>query len=104
MEGARRRRRVGAAQGDGLSKHLDAQSEYLFRGYSNSIRGRAGRYDVVDLANAASGVRFFFDGGKYTLARGSQEFRASLNTFIGDILSKVEGKDRNLELILDVDW
>jgi hypothetical protein len=56
------------------------------------IRGRVGRYYVVDLKNASSGVRFFFEGGKYTLARGSQEFRSSLNTFIGDVLSKFEGK------------
>ena len=56
------------------------------------IRGRVGRYYVVDLKNAASGVRFFFDGGKYTLARGSQEFRAALNTFVGDVLSKFNGK------------
>ncbi len=56
------------------------------------IRGRAGRYYVVDLKNASSGVRFFFDGGKYTLARSSQEFRTALNSFVGEILSKFEGK------------
>jgi hypothetical protein len=56
------------------------------------VRGRAGRYYVVDLKNAASGVRFFFDGGKYTLARSSQEFRAALNSFVAEILAKFEGK------------
>ena len=56
------------------------------------LRGRYGRYYVVDLKNAASGVRYYFEGGKYTLVRGTQEFRASLNTFVGDVLSKFEGK------------
>ena len=58
------------------------------------IRGRQGRYYVVDMKNAASGIRYFFDGGKYTLARGNQEFRSSLNAFVGDILSKFEGNVR----------
>ena len=58
------------------------------------IRGRPGRYYVVDLKNATSGIRYFFAGGKYTLGLGNPEFRTSLNTFIGDILSKFEGKVR----------
>lgn len=58
------------------------------------IRGRTGRYYVVDLKNATSGIRYFFAGGKYTLGLGNPEFRASLNTFIGDILTKFEGKVR----------
>jgi hypothetical protein len=56
------------------------------------IRGRVGRYYVVDLKNVASGVRFFFDGGKYTLARSSQEFRGALNSFVSEILTKFEGR------------
>ncbi len=56
------------------------------------IRGRVGRYYVVDLKNAALGVRFFFDGGKYTLARSSQEFRGALNSFVSEILTKFEGR------------
>ena len=58
------------------------------------IRGRQGRYYVVDMKNAASGIRYYFEGGKYTLARSSQEFRSSLNTFVADILSKFEGNVR----------
>jgi hypothetical protein len=56
------------------------------------IRGRTGRYYIVDMKNASSGVRFFFDGGKYTLSRSSQDFRSSLNTFIAEVLAKFEGK------------
>lgn len=58
------------------------------------VRGRPGRYYVVDLKNAASGVRYYFSGGKYVLSASNQDFRASLNTFIGDILAKFEGKVR----------
>lgn len=58
------------------------------------VRGRQGRYYVVDLKNATSGVRYFFPGGKYTLSAGDKEFRASLNTFVADILSKFDGKVR----------
>jgi hypothetical protein len=58
------------------------------------VRGQTGRYYVVDLKNAASGVRFYFGGGRYTLSAGNAEFRSSLNTFIADILSKFEGKVR----------
>jgi hypothetical protein len=58
------------------------------------IKGRQGRYYVVDLKNATSGIRYFFAGGKYTLGLGNAEFRTSLNTFIGDILGKFEGKVR----------
>ena len=58
------------------------------------IRGRQGRYYVVDMKNAMSGIRYHFEGGKYTLARSSQEFRSSLNTFVADILSKFEGNVR----------
>ena len=58
------------------------------------VRGRQGRYYVVDLKNATSGVRYFFPGGKYTLSAGDKEFRSSLNTFVADILSKFDGKVR----------
>lgn len=58
------------------------------------VSGRPGRYYVVDLKNAASGVRYYFSGGKYVLSASNQDFRASLNTFIGDILAKFEGKVR----------
>ena len=58
------------------------------------VKGRQGRYYVVDLKNATSGIRYFFGGGKYTLGLGNPEFRTSLNTFIGDILAKFEGKVR----------
>jgi hypothetical protein len=58
------------------------------------VGGRQGKYYVVDMKNAANGIRYFFDGGKYVLRTGSAEFRTSLNTFIGDILGKMEGNVR----------
>ena len=58
------------------------------------VRGRQGRYYVVDMKNATSGIRYFFPGGKYVLSVGNQEFRSSLNAFVADILSKFEGKVR----------
>ena len=58
------------------------------------VGGRTGRYYVVDLKNATSGIRYFFAGGKYTLGLNNAEFRTSLNTFIGDILKKFEGRVR----------
>jgi hypothetical protein len=58
------------------------------------VRGRQGRYYVVDMKNATSGIRYYFSGGKYVLSAGNQEFRTSLNTFVADILSKFEGKVR----------
>lgn len=58
------------------------------------VGGRQGKYYVIDLKEAANGIRYYFEGGKYSLARGSAEFRSSLNTFIGDVLKKMEGKVR----------
>lgn len=59
------------------------------------VGGRRGRYYVVDLKNADSGVRFFFEGGRYTLSRADGEFRRSLNAFILDILNKLDGNVRH---------
>jgi hypothetical protein len=58
------------------------------------IGGRPGRYYVVDLKEAVSGVRYYFEGGRYTISRSSAEFRTSLNTFIADVLGKMEGNVR----------
>jgi hypothetical protein len=58
------------------------------------VGGRMGKYYAVDLKNAANGIRYFFEGGKYTLRTGQAEFRTSLNAFIGDVLKKVDGNAR----------
>jgi hypothetical protein len=58
------------------------------------VGGRVGKYYVVDLKDAASGIRYYFDGGRYTLPRGNTEFRSSLNSFIGDVLGKMQGNVR----------
>jgi hypothetical protein len=58
------------------------------------IGGRPGKYYVVDMKNAASGIRYFFDGGKYVLRTGTAEFRTSLNAFVADVLGKMEGNVR----------
>lgn len=59
------------------------------------VGGRRGRYYVIDLKNADSGVRFFFEGGRYTLNRADGDFRRSLNAFVLDILNKLEGNVRH---------
>jgi hypothetical protein len=58
------------------------------------IGGRKGKYYVVDLKDAANGIRYYFEGGKYSIPRSDAEFRKSLNTFVADVLSKMEGKVR----------
>ncbi|MEL6422640.1 MAG: hypothetical protein AAFQ42_09385, partial [Pseudomonadota bacterium] len=55
------------------------------------IRGQRGKYYVVDLKDAAQGIKFRFPGGKYTLARSDAAFRKALNSFVGDIAKKLEG-------------
>ena len=58
------------------------------------VHGHAGRYYAIDMKDAKSGVRFQFDGGKYTLSRSSAEFRSALSTFVGDIMQKLHGNVR----------
>lgn len=58
------------------------------------VGGRQGKYYVIDLKDAANGIRYYFEGGKYSLARGNAEFRSSLNAFIADVLKKIDGKVR----------
>ena len=58
------------------------------------IRGHAGRYYVVDMKDAKSGIRFQFEGGKYTLSRSNAEFRSALSAFVGDIMQKLHGNVR----------
>ncbi len=58
------------------------------------VGGRQGKYYMVDMKNASSGIRYFFDGGKYVLRTGHAEFRSSLNVFIADVLAKMEGNVR----------
>ncbi|MGQ0673279.1 MAG: hypothetical protein ACT4N2_10445 [Hyphomicrobium sp.] len=58
------------------------------------VGGRQGRYYVVDFKDASSGIRYYFEGGKYSISRANAEFRSSLNAFIGDVLKKIDGKVR----------
>jgi hypothetical protein len=58
------------------------------------VSGRQGRYYAIDMKNADSGIRYFFDGGKYTLRTGTAEFRSSLNKFVADVLGRMEGNVR----------
>ncbi len=55
------------------------------------VTGRTGKYYVVDLKNAASGIKFRFDAGRYSLARSSRSFRESLGTFMREVVTKLEG-------------
>ena len=57
------------------------------------IRGRRGRYYVIDMKDAtAKGVRFQFEPGKYTISTRQEQFRAALSKFAQEILEKVQGK------------
>ncbi len=80
---------------DSMSTRLETPS-YDVEVYPDKelIGGRKGKYYVIDLKNAANGIRYYFEGGKYSIPRGDAEFRKSLNTFIADVLSKMEGKVR----------
>jgi hypothetical protein len=59
------------------------------------IGGRQGKYYAIDMKNADSGIRYFFEGGKYTLRTGTSEFRGSLNKFVADVLARMEGNVRH---------
>ena len=61
---------------------------------SSPIRGQPGRYYAIDMKDAKSGIRFQFEGGKYTLSRSSAEFRTALSSFVGDIMQKLHGNVR----------
>ncbi|MEO1281778.1 MAG: hypothetical protein AAFV69_08595 [Pseudomonadota bacterium] len=58
------------------------------------VRGQRGSYYAIDLKNADTGVKFGFEAGRYTLDRSQREFRASLNAFMRDVLTKLDGKAR----------
>lgn len=58
------------------------------------IGGQKGKYYVVDLKNAESGLKFQFPGGKYTLSRSNKSFRRALNAFTADVAGKMEGNVR----------
>lgn len=58
------------------------------------VRGQKGRYYVIDLKNAESGLKFRFPGGQYTLARSDAAFRKALNKFVGDVAGKLESNVR----------
>ena len=54
------------------------------------VRGQTGKYYVIDLKDAQSGLKFRFPGGKYTLSRSDASFRKALNRFVGDVAGKLE--------------
>ncbi|MEL7544890.1 MAG: hypothetical protein AAGJ70_14090, partial [Pseudomonadota bacterium] len=56
------------------------------------VNGQTGRYYVIDLKNAASGLKFRFPGGQYTLARSDASFRKALTAFVADVAGKLEGE------------
>lgn len=55
------------------------------------IGGQRGRYYVVDLKDAESGVKFGFDAGQYTLDRSDRKFRKALSSFMRDVVDKLDG-------------
>ena len=56
------------------------------------IKGRRGKYYVIDVKDAEQGARYFFQGGKYTISTRQEQFRSSLNTFVKDVLEKMQGR------------
>ena len=56
------------------------------------VSGKKGRYYVIDLKEAKSGVRYYFQPGRYTIDKRAPEFRASLNAFAKDVLETMHGK------------
>jgi hypothetical protein len=56
------------------------------------IKGRRGKYYVIDIKDAEQGARYFFQGGKYTISTRQEQFRSSLNTFVKDVLEKMQGR------------
>lgn len=61
-------------------------------GETELVAGRKGRYYVVELTNPKSGDRFTFDSGKYTFQGSRNAYKASFNTFAGDVLKQIEGQ------------
>jgi hypothetical protein len=56
------------------------------------IKGRRGKYYVIDVKDAEQGARYFFQGGKYTISTRQEQFRSSLNTFVKEVLEKMQGR------------
>jgi hypothetical protein len=56
------------------------------------IKGKRGKYYVIDVKDAEQGARYFFQGGKYTISTRQEQFRSSLNTFVKDVLEKMQGR------------
>jgi hypothetical protein len=56
------------------------------------IKGRRGKYYVIDVKDAEQGARYYFQGGKYTINTRQEQFRSSLNTFVKDVLEKMQGR------------
>lgn len=78
---------------DRIGAKLDAPSYTISTFPDNEVvRGRTGRYYVVDLKNAERGIRYYFEKGRYSLEHRSEEFRVSLNDFLADIVSRLHGK------------
>jgi hypothetical protein len=56
------------------------------------VKGRRGKYYVIDIKDADKGAKYFFDGGKYTISTRQEQFRTSLNSFVKDVLEKMQGR------------
>jgi hypothetical protein len=58
------------------------------------VDGRSGRYYLVELRGAKTGQRFTFDSGKYTFQGQRSDYKASFNSFAGDVLKQLEGQSK----------
>jgi len=80
-----------------LHKALDskmATSSYKVEPVADTdlVAGRTGRYYVIELKSPKSGQNFTFDSGKYTLQASKADYKATFNSFAGEVLKQLEGK------------
>lgn len=55
------------------------------------INGQKGSYYTIDLKDAATGVKFGFEAGRYTLNKSDRQFRKALSAFMRDVVGKLDG-------------
>jgi ribonuclease HI len=56
------------------------------------VKGKKGRYYLIDVKNSANGLGFKFDGGRYVIDRNLPEFKTSIDMLVQELVSKLDGK------------
>ena len=55
------------------------------------IAGRTGHFYLIELKSPKTGANFKFDSGKYTLQNNRSEYKATFDSFAGEVLKQLEG-------------